>query len=85
MNSEEFIQACEDGKTLVWGHKGLKIIKKNDSTKKISCIDFESGVAIVFDRVEKCGDMNVFMAIGEKLVGIIPTEDWELLIKEAKE
>ena len=84
MNSKEFIQACEDGKTLVWGQQGLRTLHGNG--KKFYYLDLETGFALSFDRVEMCGDKNVFMMIDENPVGVIPTEAWDLLFrKEVKE
>ena len=80
MKSEEFIKACEDGKTLVWGVNGLRTIRRSE--KKITYLDLSSGFATTFDRVEMCGDSNVFMMIGENPVGVIPTESWDLLFKK---
>lgn len=84
MKSEEFIKACEDGKTLVWGQQGLRVIRKSE--KKFSFIDLSSGFAMTFDSMEICGTGNVFMMIGETPVGIIPTGNWDPLFKkEGKE
>ena len=83
MNSKEFVQACVDGKTLVWGKEGSRSLDRN--AKKFYYIDLVTGFAVSFDRVERCGDNNVFMMIGENPVGVIPTEAWDLLIKEVKE
>lgn len=84
MKSEEFIKACEDGKTLVWGQQGLRVIRKSE--KKFSYIDLSTGFALSFDRVEMCSDNNVFVMIGENPVGVIPTGSWDLLFrKEGKE
>ena len=84
MNSKEFVQACEDGKTLVWGQQGLRTLHGNG--KKLYYLDLETGFALSFDRVEMCGDSNVFMMIGENAVGVIPTGSWDLLFrKEGKE
>lgn len=83
MNSKEFVQACEDGKTLVWGTQGTKIIAKK--SKKFSYIDLESGVAFVFEKVDMSGDSNVMMYIGETPFGVIPTTEWNIFVKEVKE
>ena len=82
MNSKEFVQACEDGKTLVWGHNGLRMLKRSINEKKLYYLDVETGFSIVFDRVEMCGNSSVFMILGENTVGIIPTKDWDVLPKK---
>ncbi len=83
MNSIEFVQACEDGKILVWGREGLRTLHR--SAKKLYYLDLETGFATTFDRVEIGGEHNVFMMIKDNPVGIIPTEAWDLLKKEGKE
>ncbi len=80
MKSEEFIKACEDGKTLVWGVNGLRSIRRSE--KKIAYLDLSSGFAMTFDRAEMCGDDHVFMMIGENPVGVIPTGSWDLLFRK---
>lgn len=82
MKSEEFIQACEDGKTLVWGHNGLRMLKRSINEKKLYYLDVETGFSLVFDRAERCGENVVFMMIRENPVGVIPTKDWEVLLPE---
>ena len=84
MNSKEFIQACEDGKILVWGQQGSRTLHGRNG-KKLFYLDLETGFAVTFDHMEMCGDHNVFMMIGENPIGVIPTESWDLLMKEAKE
>ena len=83
MNSKEFVQACEDGKTLVWGVNGLRTIHKSE--KKFSYIDLSSGFALAFDRVEMSGEKHVFILVDEIPIGVIPTEAWDLLFKKVKE
>lgn len=80
MNSKEFVQACEDGKTLVWGNEGSRILDRKE--KKLYYLDLVTGFALSFDRVEMCGDSNVFMMIGENPVGVIPTGSWDLLLRK---
>ena len=82
MKSEEFIKACEDGKTLVWGHNGLRMLKRSINEKKLYYLDVETGFSIVFDRAERCGVNAVFMMIRENPVGVIPTKDWDVLPKK---
>ena len=84
MNSKEFIQACEDGKTLVWGQQGLRTLHGNG--KKFYYLDLETGFALSFDRVEGlCSDSNVCIIVNENPVGIIPTEGWDVLFRKVKE
>ena len=86
MNSKEFIQACEDGKTLVWGEKGLRIMKRSCNGKKFFYLDVVTEFSFCFDRVEMGGENAAFMLIGENPVGVIPTKDWDILPKkEVKE
>ena len=85
MKSEEFIKACEDGKTLVWGKEGLRTIHKSE--KKFSYIDLLSGFAVTFDKLEICGTGCAFMMIKETPIGVIPTGAWRTLLvrKEVEE
>ena len=84
MNSKEFVQACEDGKTLVWGKEGLRAV--HTTKRKPYYLDLENGFTISFDRVEMCGENNVFIMIGGNPVGVIPTGSWDILFKkEVKE
>ena len=87
MNSEEFIQACEDGKLLVWGHEGSRTIKRTETMKMFAYIDLETGAAFIFRYLEQVGDHSV-MLIGpgdNTPIGVIPMTDWNILEKEAKE
>ena len=86
MNSEEFIQACEDGKFLVWGHEGKRIVRKNDDPKRITYLDFETGVAVIFRDLEPVGENSVIIVGPENTpIGIIPTDEWNILEKEVNE
>lgn len=83
MKSEEFIKACEDGKTLVWGHEGTRIVSRKE--KKFYYLDLKTGFALSFDSIERLGEKDVFMMIGENPVGVIPTGSWDLLFRKVKE
>ena len=82
MKSEEFIKACEDGKTLVWGHEGKRIVSRKE--KKFYYLDLETGFSLSFDSIERLGEKNVFMMIGENPVGVIPTESWDVIFKKVR-
>ena len=84
MKSEEFIKACEDGKILVWGHEGTRIVSRKE--KKFYYLDLETGFSLSFDSMERLGEDNVFMMIGEIPVGVIPIGSWKIIFeKEGKE
>lgn len=85
MKSEEFIKACKDGKTLVWGQNGVRMLKRSSNEKKLYYLDVETGFSIVFDRAERCGESAAFIMIGENPVGVILTKDWEVLPKKEVE
>ena len=59
MNSKDFIQACEDGKLLVWGQKGLRTVRKNKDSKLIAYLDLETGVAFICEHLEQAGEGSV--------------------------
>ena len=86
MNSKEFIQACEDGKLLVWGHEGSRTVRKNDNSRLNVYLDLETGVTVIFDHMEQMTE-NTVMLIGPRdtSIGLIPTIDWNILEKEGKE
>lgn len=83
MKSEEFIKACEDGKILVWGHDGTRIVSRKE--KKFYYLDLVTGFSLSFDSIERLGEKNVLVMIGEIPVGVIPTELWDVIFKEGKE
>ena len=79
MNSKEFVQACEDGKTLVWGHEGKRVVSRSKKgEKKLYYHDTENAFTIVFDGLERCGDNYLFITRKDDLIGTIHTSGWEI-------